>query len=139
MGVRARQRRARDAKPLHVHRVGHTVARLGIPQPEPLAGRPQEQVVGHVPFVGLQQIVIHVLHRHLRAGAVQAERLQFQHHHGAGRILSELLVDPHPDLTARSHLTGRAEFGDARAHSILENGQLPRLSDQTIGRLTLQP
>ena len=31
-------------------------------------------------------------------------------------------------------------FADAaRAHSILENGQLPHLRDHTIGRITLQP
>jgi CTP:molybdopterin cytidylyltransferase MocA len=31
-------------------------------------------------------------------------------------------------------------FADAaRAHSIVENGQLPHLSDHTIGRITLQP
>ena len=31
-------------------------------------------------------------------------------------------------------------FADAaRAHSIVESGQLPRLGDHTIGRLTLQP
>jgi NADPH:quinone reductase-like Zn-dependent oxidoreductase len=31
-------------------------------------------------------------------------------------------------------------FADAaRAHSIVENGQLPHLSDHTIGRITLRP
>ena len=66
--VRAGQRRARPPEPLHVHRVRDPVARPGVPEPEPLAGRAQEQVVGHVALVGLQQVVVDVLRPRPRCG-----------------------------------------------------------------------
>lgn len=61
-------------------------------------------MVGHVALVGLQEIVIHVLHRDLGTHPVQAERLQFQHDHGSGGVLGQRLIDAQPDLRARPHL-----------------------------------
>ena len=44
-------------------------------------------------IVGLQQVVVDVLRRQLGAHAVEAHRLELEHHHRAGRVLGEGLVD----------------------------------------------
>ena len=93
MTVRADHRLARDSEALHVGGVRDAVAGLGVPQPEPLTGRAQELVVFGVLAVGLQQVVVDVLHRHLGTRPVQAERLQLEHDHGAGGVLGQGLVD----------------------------------------------
>jgi hypothetical protein len=85
--------------------------------PEPLAGRAQEQVIGHVPLVGLQQVVIDVLDRSLGPDPVQAERLQFEHHHRPGGVLGQRLVDPQPDLRPGRHLA----VGQVRADQLLRD------------------
>lgn len=66
---------------------GSTVAGFGVPQPESLTSRAEKVVVFTVLAVGLHQIVVDVLHRHIGAGTVETERFQFEHHQGASRIL----------------------------------------------------
>ena len=57
-----------DAEALHVDGVGDAVAGLGEPQAEALAAELQEQVVLGVLLVGLQQVVVDVLHATARCG-----------------------------------------------------------------------
>ena len=104
VGVRADQQCAGTAEVGLVDRMGDAVAGLGEPQPEALGRGLQEQVVVGVLLVGLQQVVVDVLHRQLGADPVQAHRLQLEHHHGAGGVLGEGLVD----RAARSRLRARA-------------------------------
>src|SRR5690606_24731604 len=92
------------AETLHVRRMRDAVARLGVPDAEPSAGRAQEVVVVRVLVVGLQQVVVDVLDGALGPSAVELQRLQLQHHHGAGGVLGQRLVDPQRDLLPRRHL-----------------------------------
>ena len=48
--------------------------------------------------VGLEQVVIDVLGRELGPDARRLHGLEFQHHHRAGRILRQRLIDRQPDL-----------------------------------------
>ena len=64
----------------------------------------QEQVIVGVLVVDLEQVVIDVLGRQLGLHAVQAHRLQFEHHQRAGGVLGQGLVDAHADLLARLHV-----------------------------------
>ena len=57
-------------------------------------------------LVGLQQVVVDVLHAHLGAGPIEPERLQFLHHQRARRVLGQRLVDAYRDLLPRRHLAG---------------------------------
>ncbi len=57
-------------------------------------------------LVGLQQVVVDVLHAHLGAGAIEPERLQLLHHQRARRVLGQRLVDVESDFFARRHLAG---------------------------------
>ena len=82
--------------------MAHPVAGPAVPDPEPPAGATQEPVVVRVLEVGLQQVVIDILRRHLRLNPVQAQRLELEHHHGAGGVLGQGLVDLQSDLL--SHL-----------------------------------
>jgi len=63
-------------------------------------------VVLRVLLIGLQQVVIDVLHGQFRADAVEAERLELEHDQGARRILGESLVDPDPEFVSGSELPG---------------------------------
>jgi hypothetical protein len=54
--------------------------------------------------VRLQQVVIDVLRRQLRPHLRNVERLELQHHHRAGRVLRERLVDLERDLGSRHQL-----------------------------------
>jgi hypothetical protein len=104
MTVRASQRLAGYAEALHVGGVGDAVAGLGKPYPEPLAGRAEEFVVGGVLVVGLQQVVVDVLHRYFGARPVEAKGLQLEHHHRSGGVLGERLVDVQGDLVTGRHV-----------------------------------
>ena len=63
-----------------------------------LAGRVQVGVVLGVLLVGLEQVVVDVLHRELRVGALQAQGLELLHHQRAGGVLGKRLVDPQRHL-----------------------------------------
>ena len=95
------------------------IAGLGEPEPEALAGRAQEVVVLGVLAVGLEQVVVDVLHRNLGARPVQAHRLELQHHHRAGGVLGEGLVDVQPDLLARGPLAGHQVGLDQLLRNVL--------------------
>jgi hypothetical protein len=66
----------------------------------------EELVVLRVLLIGLQQVVIDVLHGQVRADSVEAERLELEHDQGARRILCECLVDPDPEFVAGGELPG---------------------------------
>ena len=103
VAVGAEQRLARHAESLHVNRVADAVAGLGVPQAE-LPGRAaQELVVVGVAAVGLEQVVVDVLGRQLGADPIQTHGLELEHHHGAGGVLGQGLVDPQSDLGPRLH------------------------------------
>jgi hypothetical protein len=91
---------------LHVRWVRHTVAGLGEPQPEPLRCGAQVFVILGVFLVGLQQVVIDVLHADLGAGVIEPQRFQLLHHQGARRILSQRLIDSDRNFLTRCHLAG---------------------------------
>ena len=119
--VRAQQRLARRAEALHVHRVRDAVAGLGEPQPPLARRRSQEQVVVGVAEVRLQQVVVDVLRRDLRADLRDAELLELEHHHRPGGVLRERLVDPQPDLApggqlALEQVRSDQLVGDAATH-----------------------
>ena len=104
VAVGAGHRRARPAEALHVHGVADPVARPGEPESKALARAVEEDVVVGVAEVGLQEVVVDVLHRDLRAHPVQVHGLQLEHDDGSGGVLGERLVDAEPDLGTRRHL-----------------------------------
>ena len=57
-------------------------------------------------LVGLQQVVVDVLHADLGARPIQSERFQLLHHQRARRVLGQRLVDANRDLLPRRHLAG---------------------------------
>jgi hypothetical protein len=61
-GVSAGQQFARYPEALHVHGMRDPVTRLGVPETETPAGRAQEEMVVLVLTVGLEQVVVYVLH-----------------------------------------------------------------------------
>jgi hypothetical protein len=65
MRVRANHRLARYAEALHVRRMRNSVTRFGKPQTETTSSRAKEQMVLGVALVGLEQVVIDVLHADL--------------------------------------------------------------------------
>ncbi len=60
-------------------------------------------VVG-VAEIGLEDVVVDVLRRHLGVRAVEVHGLQLEHHDRAGGVLGERLVDADADLRSRRHL-----------------------------------
>ena len=103
--VGAEQGFAGPAEALHVHDMADAVAGARIPQAKTAARALQEKVIVRVQMVDLQQVVIDILRAELGADAIEADRLQRQHHHRAGRILRERLVDADRDGLARAHLS----------------------------------
>ena len=59
----------------------------------------QEQVVGHVPLIRPSTGCGRCTAPTGRCSPVQVQRLQFQHHHGAGGVLRQRLVDAQPDAS----------------------------------------
>ena len=104
--IRADHGLAGNAEALHVGRMRDPVARLGEPQSEALRGGAQIFVIFGVLLVGLQQVVVDVLHADLGARVIESERLELLHHQRAGRVLGQRLVDTDRDLFARCHLAG---------------------------------
>ncbi|MNZ68343.1 hypothetical protein D3C78_866080 [compost metagenome] len=125
VAVGAEQGAARLAEVLHVHRVAHPVARPAEPDAETPAGALQEQVVVGVLEVGLQQVVVDVLHRDLGPGALEAHRLEFEHHHGAGGVLGEGLVDFQGDRFTLAHRSFEQVRGDQFLGDVLRHGTSP--------------
>ena len=75
--------------------------------------------------VGLQQVVVDVLHGNLRARAIQSQRLQLQHDQGPGRVLGEGLVDVQADFGPRHHLPGDQVRCDEFLCDVVSHGELP--------------
>ena len=82
----------------------HTVARLGEPHSESLRGGSEELVVFGVLLVGLQQVVVDVLHADLGMHLVEFQRLQLLHHQRSGGVLGQGLVDAEGNLLTRGGL-----------------------------------
>ena len=83
----------------------YTVARLGEPHPESLRGGSQELVVFGVLLIGLQQVVVDVLHADLGLDLVEFQRLQLLHHQRSGGVLGEGLVDAEGNFFTGRRLT----------------------------------
>lgn len=83
-----------------------SVAGFGEPQAEPFGGGAQILVIFGVLLVGLQQIVVDVLHADPGARGVQLERLELLHHQRARGVLGQRLVDAQRDLLAGRRLSG---------------------------------
>jgi len=80
-------------------------------------------VVVGVAKVGLQDVVIDVLGRHLRVCPVEVHRLQLEHDHRAGGVLGERLVDPDTDLGAGGHLAFDDVLGDELLRNVSSHAQ----------------
>jgi hypothetical protein len=94
---------SRPSETLHVGGMRHAISWLRIPEAEPTSGRPEELVVLRVLAVGLQQVVVYVLDRHLGGGSTDAECLQFEHDQCPTRIGRQRLVDEDADLVTGRH------------------------------------
>jgi hypothetical protein len=88
---------------LLVDGVGDAVAGRRVPKPPLLGGASQEQVVVGVLVVLLDEVVIDVLGGEVGVDLLDAHRLELEHHHRAGGVLGEGLVDRERDLLARLH------------------------------------
>ena len=125
VAVGADHRLARGAEALHVHRVADTVARLAEPEAEPAARALEEHVVVGVAEVGLEDVVVDVLGRHLGVRPVEAHRLELEHDHRARGVLGECLVDPDADLGAGGHLAVDDVLGDELLRNVSSHGPQP--------------
>ena len=126
MAVGADHRLARRAEALHVHRVTDAVARLAEPQAEPAARALEEHVVVGVAEVGLEDVVVDVLGRHLGVRPVEAHRLELEHDHGitVDRYNFDFFSDA--DLGARVHLAVDDVLGDELLRHVSSHGPQPR-------------
>ena len=76
-------------------------------------------------LIGLQQVVIDVLHAHLGASPIESQRLEFLHHQRPGRILRQRLIDVYSDLFARRHLPRHQVRADQLAGDVERHASLP--------------
>jgi hypothetical protein len=85
--------------------------------------------------IGLQQVVIDVLDRHVGSRPVKAERVQLEHHHGAGRVLGERLVDAQCDLVPGRHGAGDQVSCDQFLGDVVPHDAPPvRILDRLFSR-----
>ena len=119
--VRADESRPGFAEPGLVDGVGDAVAGRGEPQSEACGRRAEELVVLRVLLIGLEQVVVDVLHRQIRADPVEAERFELEHDQGACRILGESLVDPDPEFASGSELPGLQMRSDELLSNVLSH------------------
>jgi hypothetical protein len=103
MAVGAQQSAPWDSKTFHVNRVANTVARAALPDAELPAGAQKKQVIIGIFEIGLQQIVIHILREKLGFNPRDLHGLKFQHHHCAGSILCQGLIDSKANFFSRLH------------------------------------
>jgi hypothetical protein len=85
--------------------------------------------------VGLQKVVVDVLHRHLSVCPVESDCLQFKHDQGSGRILRECLVNTEPDLGPGNHPARNQMGGDELLSDVVRHGKLPYLTAMRISGL----
>ena len=86
-----------------MYRMADAIAGPAIPDPETLTCTQKEEMIIGILMVFLNEIVVDILAGQFRSRAVQAHRLQFEHHESPGRILCECLIDANPDLPPRRH------------------------------------
>jgi hypothetical protein len=84
-------------------------------------------------LIGLQQVVIDVVHAHLGPSAVESERLQFLHPQRARRILRQRLIDTYRDLLARCHFTRHQMRADQLVCGLERHNPSPH-GRRTLGR-----
>ena len=82
----------------------HSIARAAEPDAESLTGALQEKVVVGILVIGLNQVMVHILHRDLCPRPLQAHGFQFQHHQCPGCILGQSLVNTDTDHLPGNHL-----------------------------------
>jgi hypothetical protein len=116
--VRAEQRLSGDAESLLVDGMGDAVAGGRIPDAPLLAGALEEEVVVGILVVFLDQVVIHVLGREVALGPLDVHCFEFEHHHRAGGVLGQRLVDVEGDLLAWFHLP----FDEVVVDELLRDG-----------------
>ncbi len=97
VAVRAQQHVARPAEALEVKVVRDAVSGARVERPVTRGPTAEVGVVLGVPVVELQRVVVDVRDRR-DSHAVDAESLELQAGHGAGRVLEENLVDAQLDL-----------------------------------------
>lgn len=56
-----------------------------------------------IPEVLLDEVVIDILHRAIGSDTIEVHRLEFQHHHRAGGVLCQGLIDSNTDLLPCGH------------------------------------
>ena len=61
-------------------------------------------MVLRVSAVGLQRVVVDVMHGHFRSCAIESLRLQLEHDKRSGRVLGQGLVNAQADFGPRYHL-----------------------------------
>ena len=101
MAVRAEQHVARPAETLEVEVVRDAVPRTRVERPVARGPTAKVRVVLGVLVVELQRVVIDVGEGR-NSNAVDAEPLELQARHGAGRVFEEDLVDAQLDLLRRA-------------------------------------
>ena len=101
-----------DAEPLLVDRVAHAVAGGLYQTPKRRHALLEEQVIVGVLEVLLQQVVIDVLRGYLGPHAVEAHRLELEHHQRAGGVLGQRLIDAKADLFPAVHAALREVCSD---------------------------
>ncbi len=93
VAVGAQDGLAGDAKALHMDLVRHAVAGVAVVNAVSSAGRLQKLVIIGVLVVGLEEVMIDILHSQFYLDPIQPEGFKFQHGHGAGGILEQRVVD----------------------------------------------
>ena len=112
VAVAADQGLAGGGEPLKVNLMADAVAGAGIPHPDPLCDRADEDVVVGVLKPVLQRVVVDISNRELGAYPGNPHGLKLEVGHRPGRVLRQGLVDPQPDLRARLHLAVDKVRGD---------------------------
>ncbi|MER6919393.1 hypothetical protein ABT314_10240 [Streptomyces spiralis] len=72
-----------------------------------------------VEVVGLEEVVVNVLHRDVNCHTIGAHRLEFQHHQRTQGVLQQGLMGAQSDFTTRLHRSADQVFGDEFAREAL--------------------
>src|SRR5512135_170234 len=84
-----------------MHLMGYPVTRTAEDDSVPRRGSLEKPVIIGVLIVGLEKIVVYILHRDLCLHPVNSQSLEFQQGHGPGGILQQRVVTPDPNLGTR--------------------------------------
>ena len=102
-----------------------------VPDAEAAASGEQEKMIVGILIIGLQQIMIDVLHRQLGLDPFHPHGFQLQHHQGSRGVLGQGLIDAERDFGARLQ-TGFREKSAFHRDALPGDQMVP---DQLLGQI----